>query len=263
MFHLFAHSEKIPQSQEWGILFRFVFLNNDAINFCIKNNKKNGYITIKLFVVFRYGDRFNDRYNGNRFDYYGDEKDGGSRWFFRPDRRPSGRPVDARPVHDRVPTRPGRPISPGPDGPIYDNVGPAGSFGGGTSGGYGGGAVAGIGGYGGGSGSYGGGGAGGYGGGGAGGYGSGGAGGYVGGGAGGYGGGGAGGFVGGGPFRPYGSRCDEGDGFKQLATHQRMRKEFVKSGLSASSLRECERECVEVRDFICRSFNFRYVKLYS
>lgn len=186
-------------------------------------------------MVSRYGDRVNDKYNGNRFDYYGDEKDGGSRWFFRPDRRPSGRPVDPRPVHDRIPTRPGRPISPGPDGPIYDNVGPGATFGGGT---YGGGAVGGygsgsVGGYGGGVGGYGG-------------------------GAGvGYGNAGAGAVVGGGPFRPYGSRCDDVDGFKQLGTHQRMRKEFVKMGLFAPSLRECERECVDARDFICRSFNFR------
>lgn len=188
-------------------------------------------------MAFRYGDRYNDRYNSNRFDYYGDEKDGGSRWFFRPDRRPSGRPVDIRPIHDRVPSRPGRPISPGPDGPIYDNYGPGGGGGGGGYGGSGGlggaGGLGGVGGLG---------------------------------GAGGLGGGGAGGFGGGGgygPYKPYGSRCDEGEAFKQLATHQRMRKEFIKTGIYASTLRECERECNDVRDFICRSFNFRYERFNS
>ncbi|KAJ8925699.1 hypothetical protein NQ315_009546 [Exocentrus adspersus] len=76
----------------------------------------------------RYGNRYGGRYggdryhNGNRFDYYGDERDGGSRWFFRPDRRPGGRPVDDRPPYER-PSGVRRPISPGPDGPIYDSFG--------------------------------------------------------------------------------------------------------------------------------------------
>lgn len=94
--------------------------------------------------------------------------------------------------------RPGRPVSPGPDGPIYDNFIPGGSDG--AAGGFGGG--------------------------------------YA-------------------PNRPFGTRCDEGEGFKQLGTHQRMRKQYVKIGLYAPSLRECEKECTEARDFICRSFNFK------
>lgn len=99
------------------------------------------------------------------------------------DRPQYERPALDRPPHDR-PIK--RPISPGPDGPIYDNFG-------------------GI-----------------------------------------------------GPNRPYVSRCDEGgDNFKQIGFHQRMRKEFVKREMYAPSLRECERECVETRDFICRSFNYK------
>lgn len=140
----------------------------------------------------RPGDRYEgDRYDGDRgrFDYYGDEREGGSRWFFRPDvRRPGRRPPydDRRLPYDVGPNR--RPISPGPDGPIYDN--------------YGGGGAA--------------------------------------------------------PGRPaYNTRCDEGEGFKQMGLRQRVRKEFVRRFVPAGSLIQCERECAESRDFVCRSFNYR------
>ncbi|KAJ8980671.1 hypothetical protein NQ317_013283 [Molorchus minor] len=135
----------------------------------------------------RNGNRYGDRYNRNRYDYYGDERDGGSRWFFRPERRPLGRPVDPRPPYDRPPyDRPSgvkRPISPGPDGPIYENNGP--------------------------------------------------------------------------PNRPSGSICDDADSFRQVGLRQRVRKEFVRRAFFAPSLRECERECVEAREFVCRSFNYK------
>ncbi|XP_065169086.1 uncharacterized protein nompA isoform X3 [Atheta coriaria] len=146
-------------------------------------------------------DRYSgDRYGGGRFtgkpgySYYGDDRDGGSRWFFRPDRRPTGRPYDG-PQYDgmRRPFLPGpdgpppydgnrRPISPGPDGPIYDNYPPS---------------------------------------------------------------------------KPYASRCDEGDGFKQAGVRQRIRKDYVRRFIAATTLRQCELECVETRDFVCRSFNYR------
>ncbi|XP_018563017.1 uncharacterized protein LOC108904824 isoform X3 [Anoplophora glabripennis] len=132
----------------------------------------------------RYGDRYGNRYNSNRFDYYGDDRDGGSRWFLRPDRRPSGRPVDNRPPYER-PTGVRRPISPGPDGPIYDSFG-------------------GI-----------------------------------------------------GPNRPFSSRCEEDDNFKHAGARLRARKEFIKRVIYAPSLRDCEKECVEETDFICRSFNYK------
>ncbi|EFA06632.2 uncharacterized protein nompA isoform X2 [Tribolium castaneum] len=143
----------------------------------------------------KYGGKYDDRY-GNRHSYYGDERDGGNRWFFRPDRRP-GRPVDGgRPIYEPRPPYDGRPyeerpnrrpISPGPDGPIYDTFG-------------------GI-----------------------------------------------------GPNRPYSSRCDEGDSFKQVGSRQRLRREFVRKFMNVPSLSQCQRECTEMRDFICRSFNYRDV----
>nr|CAI5863577.1 unnamed protein product [Callosobruchus analis] len=144
------------------------------------------------------GTRYNDRYNGNRFDYYDDRNGaGGTRWSFRPDRRPAGRPVDRppfeRPPYDRPHAPNRRPISPGPDGPIYENYG-------------GGGAPVGP--------------------------------------------------VG--VHRPALTRCgEEGENFKQVGFRQRMRKEFIKHSLYTPTLRDCERECVEARDFICRSFNYK------
>lgn len=147
----------------------------------------------------RYNNKYDDRY-GDRYDYYGDDKNGGSKWFFRPDRRPSGRPVDpVRPYDTGRPYDSGRPytgdrrrpISPGPDGPIYDNYGSNGGLG----------------------------------------------------------------SVG---NRPFNIRCEDGgDNFRQMGYRQRMRKEYVKRVLYTPSLRECEKECIESREFSCRSFNYR------
>ncbi|CAG9764134.1 unnamed protein product [Ceutorhynchus assimilis] len=182
----------------------------------------------------RYGGntRFNDRYGGSRFgvsgigtrydtNRYDYNDDGGSRWLPRPDRRPLGRPVDARPYErpsfderpynnrrpillgpdedrpyvNRRPISIGpdedrpysnrRPISPGPDGPIYDNFG----------------GIA--------------------------------------------------------PVRPFNTRCDEGDSFKQMGSRQRARKEYVRRALFAPSLSRCQQECIDEREFVCRSFNYK------
>ncbi|XP_017767802.1 PREDICTED: uncharacterized protein LOC108556286 isoform X2 [Nicrophorus vespilloides] len=140
----------------------------------------------------RFGDRYGGgRYSGNKngVSYYGDDRDGGNRWFFRPDRRPNGRPYDERPARpdERPPPPPPfsgahhRPYSPGPDGPIYDGVN----------------------------------------------------------------------------NRPFSTRCDDGDSFKQVGTRQRIRKDYVRRFTVATTLDQCERECLDSRDFICRSFNFR------
>ncbi|KAI4469251.1 hypothetical protein MML48_2g00001034 [Holotrichia oblita] len=139
---------------------------------------------------YRPGDRFGNgyRYNtGNKngddsyrykFSHYGDDRFGGPNYPFYPSRRP------ARPLDDR---RPVRPISPGPDGPIYDDS-----------------------------------------------------------------------FDGLGSHRPsYGSRCDGGDNFKQLATKRKIRKDYVVRFLARPSLRDCQLACVESTGFSCRSFNFR------
>lgn len=43
-----------------------------------------------------------------------------------------------------------------------------------------------------------------------------------------------------------------------------MRKPFVRRYTTASSLVQCERECADARDFVCRSFNFRpYAALFG
>ncbi|XP_059060869.1 uncharacterized protein LOC131853831 isoform X2 [Achroia grisella] len=56
--------------------------------------------------------------------------------------------------------------------------------------------------------------------------------------------------------RPWqGSRCEE-DSFRQVG-RQRMQRRFVRRFTTALSLAQCQRECIEARDFICRSFNFR------
>ncbi|XP_053614894.1 uncharacterized protein nompA isoform X6 [Plodia interpunctella] len=56
--------------------------------------------------------------------------------------------------------------------------------------------------------------------------------------------------------RPWqGSRCEE-DSFRQVG-RQRMQRRFVRRFTTALSLAHCQRECIEARDFICRSFNFR------
>ncbi|KAK9751709.1 Zona pellucida-like domain [Popillia japonica] len=145
---------------------------------------------IVIDINYRPGDRFGNgyRYNtGNKngddsyrykFSYYGDDRYGGPNYPFYSNRRP------ARPLDDR---RPARPISPGPDGPIYDDS-----------------------------------------------------------------------FDGLGAHRPaYGSRCDGGDNFKQLATKRKIRKDYVVRFLARPSLRDCQLACVESTGFSCRSFNFR------
>ncbi|XP_065219533.1 uncharacterized protein LOC135845021 isoform X2 [Planococcus citri] len=76
-------------------------------------------------------------------------------------------------------------------------------------------------------------------------------------GGGGYFGGGGGGGGGLEPHRPFNVRCDEGDGFKQIGVHMRMRRQFVRRSSSVASLTACEKECAESRDFLCRSFNYR------
>lgn len=63
-----------------------------------------------------------------------------------------------------------------------------------------------------------------------------------------------------GPVRPFSSPCgDGGDGYKQVAIRQRMRRQYIKRVLAVPNLTLCERECSEARDFICRSFNYRFV----
>lgn len=65
------------------------------------------------------------------------------------------------------------------------------------------------------------------------------------------------GFGGLGPVRPAMSRCDDDNGFKQIGTRQRVRRQFVRRILPAQSLLHCQRECIEAKDFVCRSFNYR------
>lgn len=65
------------------------------------------------------------------------------------------------------------------------------------------------------------------------------------------------GFGGLGPVRPITSRCDDDNGFKQIGTRQRVRRQFVRRILPAQSLLHCQRECIEAKDFVCRSFNYR------
>lgn len=48
------------------------------------------------------------------------------------------------------------------------------------------------------------------------------------------------------------SRCDEQDNFRQVGPHTRVRKPFVRRYTTASSLAQCERECADARDFVCR-----------
>lgn len=65
------------------------------------------------------------------------------------------------------------------------------------------------------------------------------------------------GFGGYGPQRPYASRCDPEDGFKQVLTRQRLRRQYVRRVVTAPSLTHCQRECIESHDFVCKSFNYR------
>ncbi|XP_067634025.1 uncharacterized protein nompA isoform X3 [Eurosta solidaginis] len=62
---------------------------------------------------------------------------------------------------------------------------------------------------------------------------------------------------GGGAPRPPVTRCEETDNFKQIAARHKMRRLYVRRALVVPSLIQCERECIESRDFICRSFNYR------
>ncbi|XP_037812213.1 uncharacterized protein LOC119603977 [Lucilia sericata] len=57
--------------------------------------------------------------------------------------------------------------------------------------------------------------------------------------------------------RPPITRCEESDNFKQVAARHKMRRHFIRRSLVVPSLIQCERECVESRDFVCRSFNYR------
>ncbi|KAF5308203.1 hypothetical protein FQR65_LT06383 [Abscondita terminalis] len=57
--------------------------------------------------------------------------------------------------------------------------------------------------------------------------------------------------------RPYGYRCEEGDSFKQAGARHRLRKQFIRRFLITRSLADCERECTDSREFICRSFNYK------
>ncbi|XP_011504229.1 PREDICTED: uncharacterized protein LOC105367274 [Ceratosolen solmsi marchali] len=60
------------------------------------------------------------------------------------------------------------------------------------------------------------------------------------------------------------SRCDEQENFRQVGQGTRVRKPFVRRYTTASSLSQCERECADARDFVCRSFNFRpYAALFG
>ncbi|XP_055531527.1 uncharacterized protein LOC129722245 isoform X6 [Wyeomyia smithii] len=65
------------------------------------------------------------------------------------------------------------------------------------------------------------------------------------------------GFGGFGPQRPYETRCDGSDNFKQMASKRKMRKQYIRRVISAPSLGICQQECVGARDFMCRSFNYR------
>ncbi|KXJ78612.1 hypothetical protein RP20_CCG004114 [Aedes albopictus] len=65
------------------------------------------------------------------------------------------------------------------------------------------------------------------------------------------------GFGGFGPQRPFETRCDGYDSFKQMASKRKMRKQFIRRVINAPSLGVCQQECVAARDFMCRSFNYR------
>lgn len=66
-------------------------------------------------------------------------------------------------------------------------------------------------------------------------------------------------FGGFGPVRPLsgGSRCDEADNFKQMGVRQKVRRQYVRRVLPAQTLVHCQRECIDAKDFVCRSFNYR------
>ncbi|XP_058121637.1 uncharacterized protein LOC131287104 [Anopheles ziemanni] len=64
------------------------------------------------------------------------------------------------------------------------------------------------------------------------------------------------GFGGYGPQRPYETRCDNADVFKQVGSKRKMRKQYIRRVISAPSLGICQQECAGARDFMCRSFNY-------
>lgn len=66
-------------------------------------------------------------------------------------------------------------------------------------------------------------------------------------------------FGGFGPVRPLsgGSRCDDADNFKQMGVRQKVRRQYVRRVLPAQTLVHCQRECIDAKDFVCRSFNYR------
>lgn len=57
--------------------------------------------------------------------------------------------------------------------------------------------------------------------------------------------------------RPPITRCEESDNFRQIAARHKMRRHFIRRALIVPSLIQCERECIDTQDFICRSFNYR------
>ncbi|XP_014260644.1 uncharacterized protein LOC106673149 isoform X2 [Cimex lectularius] len=59
------------------------------------------------------------------------------------------------------------------------------------------------------------------------------------------------------PGKPFISRCDEADSFKQVGIRLRARRQFIRRFLSVPSLVICEKACMETHEFVCRSFNFR------
>lgn len=54
-----------------------------------------------------------------------------------------------------------------------------------------------------------------------------------------------------------GIRCDDTDTFKQMAVRQKVRRQYVRRVLPALTLVHCQRECIDAKDFLCRSFNYR------
>ena len=53
------------------------------------------------------------------------------------------------------------------------------------------------------------------------------------------------------------ARCDEQGNFRRVGQRIRVRKPFIRGYTSASSVEQCDRECADARDFVCRSFNFK------
>lgn len=62
-----------------------------------------------------------------------------------------------------------------------------------------------------------------------------------------------------GPVRPVSgsSRCDDNDNFKQIGIRQKVRRQYVRRVVAVPSLIHCQRECIDAKDFSCRSFNYR------